>query len=573
MQFLTLFGDRPQADAVREKLAELKKQSGQFNAAELIWLRNQQSEDSVVKATATVRLLEMYQELGLYYEASRQWQRLENLPADVQLSTGESVANVTKRLQQDSILNMTRKMSGPAETVESVRIRSSNWVTNVEALEKSFGRYRTRFLLPSNMPFHLVDHDIGPSGVAAIDRQTGYVAGHLPIPTRNSFPSRSKMSQPGNFLPVGGPGEMLGLSLLELERKKPLWAGKTRLQIPSAYVPRVGPYGLDYCVFQSQRAIHCVDPRTGVVQWERELDDPESGLKNDPDGGIIGDDKVLVVFGADRQTYKVLQTRTGRELHRGVLQLDVNQIRRSFGRKLFYVATTPTGRRMRIWDPLSNRHPLDEPVAGRVFSAVTPDRELAIVLPRKLEGPKTGFVLRILDVERDHIQVEVPLSVQDLQRVNYLRVFRRGGRYYVNLHQPFQQALGDWFSYYASDTFLPAESVLGELISIDVESNRILWRREIPQRSILELPFFDLPFLVMISRVRDRESNRRQALLVEILDRDTGQTMAIADNILPDRIVHVEYEPMARQLLLQGLRTQVTIDFSDRRIFEEGLPL
>ncbi len=572
-QFLTLFGDRPQADAVRGALAELEHTSGQFNAAELLWLRNQESENLVVAATATVHLIDMYRERGLFYEANRQLSRLRTSPMDLELATGESVADVTRRLRQSPVLEATRKMTEATEPVDSVRIRSSHWVTNLESLTKSFGRYRTRFLLPSEMSFHLVDHNVNSTGVAAIDQQTGFIAGHLPIPRRNSFPSQSKLTQPGHFLPIGGPGEMLGASLLELQRGEPLWKGSSQLHIPSVYVPRVGPYGLDYCVFQSQRAIHCIDPVTGEMQWERELDDPESGLKNDPDGGIVGDADVLVVFGADRRSYKVLQTRTGREIRRGVLDFDVNQVRRSFGRKFFYVASTPTGRRMRIWDPLSNRYLLDEPVVGRVFSAVTPERELAIVLPDKTDKDQKSFLLRILDVEQDRIRTEVPLSVSDLQRVNYLRVFRQSGRYYVNLHQPFQQALGGWFSYYASDTFLPEESVLGELIAIDPDANRILWRREVPQRSILELPFFRLPFLVMISRVRDRQSNRRQALLVEILDRETGQTLAIADNILPDRIVHAEYDPESRQVILQGLRTQVTIDFSDNRLFKEGVPL
>ncbi len=572
-QFLTLFGDRPQANAVRAALANAEHKTGRFNAAELMWLKNQESENPTEAATATVKLLDMYRELGMFYEANRQLTRLQNQPPNLELMTGESVADVINRLQQQPIMQATRRMSVPTESVESVRIRSSHWVTNLESLTKSFGRYRTRYLLPSELSFHLVDHDISRSGVAAIDRQTGFIAGHVQIPRRNSFPSRSKSTQPGHFLPVGGPGEMLGVSLLELGSNEPLWTGNTQLQIPSVFVPRVGPYGLDYCVFQSQRAIHSIDPRTGRIQWECELDDPESGLKNDPDGGVIGDEHVLVVFGADRRSYRVLQTQTGREIRRGVLDLDVNQVRRSFGRKLFYVAATPTGRRMRIWDPLTDRHLLDERVAGRVFSAVTPERELAIVLPDNTDDEQTNYVLRILDVEHDRIQAEVPLTLEELERVNYLRVFRQGGRYYVNLHQPFQQALGDWFSYYASDTFLPAESVLGELIAIDADANRILWRREIPQRSILELPFFRLPFLVMISRVRDRESNRRQALLVEILDRETGQTLAIADNILPDRIVHATYDPMARELILQGLRTQVTIDFSDHQLFEEGSPL
>ena len=186
--------------------------------------------------------------------------------------------------------------------------------------------------------------------VAVIDRSAGLIAGKVRVPLRNSYPSLSKGAHVGHFFPVGSINHMTGVSLLEIADEKPLWKAKLGDAAAHQHILRVGPAGPGFCAFQGQQELVVLDPADGRTLWQRSDIDPSSGLVSDPYAGLFGDEEVLVLFAADRSSYTVFQTDTGEELYHGELNIDTGQIRRIFGRKLFYICDTPEGRRMRIWD-------------------------------------------------------------------------------------------------------------------------------------------------------------------------------------------------------------------------------
>jgi outer membrane protein assembly factor BamB len=564
VRFLAVYGWSAEADAVRVRLAQRHIARGRPQTAELLLLRCVRDPQSNQRAQAAAELARLYARLNIPIEAARVLARAEE----------QGLAGVADRLDEAARRELApaRRSFAKPGPVGAVRIharrddRAETWLT------ESFGQFRRRFALPHDLPFHILDKGTEPEGqVTLIDRATGVVSGRLAIPTQNSFPSLAKGPQSGHMIPVGGPGVMLGMSLLEHSGGEPAWSVKPQSPIPTDETLRVGPSGLGFCAFQSRQMLHVLDPATGHVLWERELADPAVGLMSDPYGGLIGDDEVLVLFDADRQGYTVYRTADGEELRRGRLDLDTNQVRRIFGRKLFYVATPAAGRRMRIWDPLGNRLEFDEPAGPRVFSAVTPDNELIVLLPPNKAGGDGR--LQIRDVEASRVLVEVAITPEELGNLNYLRAFRHFDRWYVNLQRPVPMPTDEWFSYYASDTFLSTETVQGELLAVDAESGRVLWRKSLPQRSLMRTPFFRLPFLVAFSRIRDRHQGGRQALLVELIDPATGETIAVEHNIPPDRIIHAEYDPDRRNLVLFGLRGRIEIDFQDLGVPRDGEPL
>ncbi len=72
---------------------------------------------------------------------------------------------------------------------------------------------------------------------------------------------------------------------------------------------------------------------------------------------------------------------------------------------------------------------------------------------------------------------------------------------------------------------------------------------------------YRLPILVAISQVRNSYYGNRQSMLVEVIDAKTGQTIGVKDNILPDRIVNLYYDPQAGRIELRGLKCRIDIDF------------
>jgi hypothetical protein len=324
-----------------------------------------------------------------------------------------------------------------------------------------------------------------------------------------------------------------------------------------------------------------LDPVTGQTLWKRTDIDPASGLVSDPYAGMFGDAEVLVVFGSNRSSYSVYQTQTGEELHHGELDVDTGQIRRIFGSKLFYISNKPEGRRMRIWDFKANRLAFDQLAGPRIHTALTPDQELVLLIPprdvEKTDGEccEKPSRLQILDVAKGKLLLDLSVPAEDLKNLNYVRAFRHGGRFYVNLQRTVQMPVERLFSYYASDSFPPVENIQGDLLAVDPETSEVLWKRTLPQRSILQMSHIRLPFLVTMSRVRDRWQGGKQGLLVEILDAETGETIAQKDNIFSDRVVNLAYNKDNGWLDLNGLKTRVRLKFGPAvaRIPNENEPL
>jgi hypothetical protein len=158
------------------------------------------------------------------------------------------------------------------------------------------------------------------------------------------------------------------------------------------------------------------------------------------------------------------------------------------------------------------------------------------------------------------------MPAEAIATLNYMRVFSDKDRYYVNFQRTAQPQQGRLHSYYTSDAFLPADNIQGDLYAADRATGKILWKRTLPQRSIIRTPHCHLPFLITMCRQADRWNQSKTSLLVEVLDGATGQTIGLKDNIFPDRILHLAYEPERGRLELRGLRTTVRLEFAEPRV-------
>jgi outer membrane protein assembly factor BamB len=594
-QFVRLCDDWPQATGTRFRLADLLIERGEFQEAELLLVRERSSADPHVAGNATVRLLRLWEHVGLYSLAANLLSELEDRFGDVELQAvplpnGRGTDHFTGRefVAAFSRGSMTwqafARKRRPDWDVRRVVISEDRTRGSELRLAEAFGNGEqgNRALDRAGVGVHLfqtppVLKPLGDAGWRIVDRDSGVVMGQLPELNR-FYPTALQPGSPKaihHFFPVGGQGRMLGFSLLGRDQEDPAWKTPFTVLHGSQEFLRVGPVGPGYCVFQSRQHLVMTDPATGRIAWQRELE-PHAGLLAESDTGLFGDHEALVVFGADQASYTVFETATGRELRRGKLPVDQYQSRRAFGRRLFHITDANNGRRMRIWDSLTDRNELDEPLAAGVSlfqPHVTADGELLLLL-------RSGRV-RVIDVYNSLLKLDVTLPESDVRATNTLRAFSDCDRYYLNLQRPLDNSGRSPFSYFVSDSLIPKSEVLGDLHAFARPSQpqpldraegplgQKLWLRVLPQRTILRLDNARVPFLIAISRQQDRTRSDKAALRVETLDALTGNQHGVCEHVLTTRFVQAQHDPEAARLTLVGLTTQVTLDYGrDKQRFE-----
>ncbi|RMG40454.1 MAG: hypothetical protein D6725_03350 [Planctomycetota bacterium] len=554
--FVTQFAEWPEAAAVRIRLADLYLERSELQKAELHLLAAAARGDAPTALLARVRLAEVLDRAGLCEEAADRLDRLRHeVPGGV-LPDGRTVADAVASLPlRPATRRMLAGTTGVAWPVETALIRQIPWQRHDVRFATVYGRYRKTYAVPHDWQLLAFDRGTDEEGkLVFVDRLSGYQAGSVRVPRRFMYPSWRRYPGGSHLIPLGAAGTMFAVSALEYGRPLPVW------ETP---FPRsggvdsvlVGPAGATFCIFQYRQHLVAVDPLDGRVLWYRRDVPPVSGLHIDGYAGLIGDDRAIVLFEADRRSYIVYRTLDGRILRRGELDIDARYARRAFGRKLFYVTDSPVDRRMRIWDPLTDTVEFDAPFNGRMLTYLTPQHELAIVLP--------NGQLHVIDVPNNRTRLKLPLSPARLRALTYVRVFSDRDHYFVNLQHSGPVQRSRLFSSYATDLSLSVVPVHGALLCIDARSGRKLWERELPQRSVLDLSSYRLPFLVTLSSIRDTYRAYQRSLLVELIDLRSGNTILRQENLPPDRIAHVTVDP-AGVLRIDGFNGALEIDFSRR---------
>lgn len=561
-RFATTYATWPEAAPVRTALAERLIALGRYQEAEFLLLKNRTNEDAGVSGDATLSLARMWSRLGLHEESAGLVEELAGKFAETHLSHGLNGRRAAAAvLENDLTAKALKARRGPQHRVSRAVVTETRWIENDPKLEQIYSHYRRRFLTPAGDSFELLDKSIGvgEGRMAVVDRQLGVQVGEKTIPARNSYPSLTRNAHVGHFVPVGAASQMLGISLLEYWDPNPLWKLEPRTLAGREEIVRVGPAGTSFCTFQTHGRLIVVDPGSGRVLWQRDDLEPGGGLHGDPYAGLLGDEIALVVFAADRSTYSAYETTTGKLLRRGTLDVNPQQARHVFGRRLFYHEPDAEGLAMRIWDPVTGESKLTARMQpqSRQRAALTPENELVLI--------GSDGELSIRDVANERTLLEASLPADDVKNVNYVRACRDDDLFLVNLQRTVQVPGVRTYSYYATDTFLPSMQVVGDLLAVDPASDRVLWTRRINQRTLVRTPNHRLPFIILVSRIRDRANGNRQSMLIELLDRKTGETLARRDNILSDRFVHLHYDADASVIELHGMQTIVKIEFGPEK--------
>jgi outer membrane protein assembly factor BamB len=537
--YLRTFGTWPRAGAVRNELARRLMHRGEDQRAELLLLGNRSHPETA--AAATELLFQLWTAHGLHDRAA-------------ELLTDKATRTLAASRSRTTMTAFAlRRLAGP-RSVRRVTIRETVWDAGDLTAANAYTRSRQLFPTPAESPYDLLDLGDGvQTELAVIHRATGVSAGKIAIESRNSFPASARYAHVGQFLSLGSAGKLHGLSLLELYHGKPFWTARPQGFENRQDILLVGPAGATFAVFQARGTLLAADPGTGRLLWQRN-DLPESaGLRSDPYSGLFGDEHVLTVFDADAAGYTTYRTATGDVLRRGRLNISQRFERRLFGRLLAYVAEERGKTRLRIWDPLTDRRLLDREIHPASQTTTSSDTELLVLSP---DGE-----LLVVDVPAGKVRQTIRFEADETRGMTYFKAFRSGGRLFVNVQRP-ARVVDRFISSYAGDALGRTEHVRGELYVFDVASGRRLWSRTFPQRTVLLPRTGELPFLVMISRSRGTQA----ALLVEAVDAATGTTLGLRDDLLPDRILHLSYDPESNAVELRGIQNRIRLQLHHRRL-------
>lgn len=570
--------DGPDLGDARSYLASRYVEEGATHAAEMLWLRNRQELDSEVAAEASQRLALLWERAGFVSDAARQLEMLATTYASTPLPGGSTGADYVRRLPADR----------PAKRAW-LQSHEPNWIVDhVEIQQVAAQPDFVQSHLPSGLPdresiqfqpdrTEVTAHGnlsrIGGQAIEFVtyqtqfedqqvmsifDQRTKLRLGSLTLPVARRFASYDKLVSGGHLIPIGVPGGILGVSTLQLGDSTPVWR-----QFPKDLAGRrspvtPGPSGVNFASFFWRNRLYVVDPTDGALLWRRMIPMQDSAQSQRLD--VIGDQHVLAIPGVDqsvdppRRNYEVFETATGRKLATVNPGFQPGNWQGWAGRFAVGIADTSQGRRLQIYDLMKNAVELSEAISEGGRPPVLFQNEL-ICLGGNGE-------LKVFDISQGRRTLSVQFAASELlQPIGTIRVFSDQSRSFVNLQRHTPTATTSHFNQ-ALNSQMPGISVRDDLYAFDRATNELLWKRSVPNRRVLQFPDCHLPFLVMMSHVKDRVNNSLESLAVEVIDSQSGVTIGYRENLTYDRqLLTSHYDGERGQIVIRGLTSDIELRF------------
>ncbi|MEK6257592.1 MAG: PQQ-binding-like beta-propeller repeat protein [Planctomycetota bacterium] len=579
-RFVRAFDDDSMTRPVRASLAAKLVENGEPQSAETLWLRNRMSDDPASAAESAARLSELWERAGFLDEAAEQLDSLATEFARVRLPDGSTGAEYVARLSPHRLVRQAwQRSQRPAWDVDRVEIvgtradtgfvQQPNFVGDapnvlgrfVPERAGSFSRQNSKSPdQPCEFVLSTIEWGAGNQQIVSVfDRRTSLPRGAVRVPMSHVWPNQGKLPSAGHLIPLGMSGGVIGLSTLQLGDGEPVWK-----QLPadlkdrqSATVP--GPSGPSFASFLSRNRLYVVDPLDGELLWQRTLSLNSQESPSNQRLEIVGDQFALAVQSPDRTTYEVFETSTGRALKTVRPGFDSRQWQAVFGRHVAAVVETPEGRRLQILDLLKEAPDVSEPVGDKVLKF--PSGQFEFFGRGEIALCGSNGEIRIFDVPRGLKTLDVPPGELEMEGFGAFKVLADHDRYYVNVQRQMPNAMTLNYNHALMDSPLPGVHLRDDIYAFDRTTNRLLWRRSIPFRTVLQFPRSKVPFLVAVSLVKDRQNTNQQSLTVEVLSGTTGETIGYRENLPNDRLLAADYDATAGRIILSGQTTNIELRF------------
>ena len=572
-RYVRVFDAESSVASPRSHLASQFAAAGAVHSAETLWLRNKGNGAPEEAAEATMRLMGLWEKTGFVTEAARQLELLATDFAETPLPGGLTGAQFVSRLEADRpakiAWHQSREPSWPVNHVEihqtTVQPEFVQQILPSGSSNREPLRFQSDRVEIASLGRHLryaaqpVDFVMSPSDLedqlmlTVFDQRSRSRLGSLTIPVTHQMVPLSKQVSGGHLVPFGVPGGLVGVSTLQLGDGEPVWrqfpADLTGWRSP--VIP--GPSGPNFSSFLWRNRLYVVDPLDGALLWQRVIplssQEPSQNLALD----LIGDRQALAVRSADRTSYEIFETTTGRKISTVRPGFVPGQWQGSFGRYVAGFSDSPEGRRLQVRDLLKEAPEISELVMD------------ASRQPMLLQGGELVYVgssgsIKIFDVARCETKLSVPSDNAQLSPIGAMRVLSDRSRYFVNLQRLTPTATTAHF-HQPINTQVHGMSVRDDFYAFDRASGDLLWKRSLPHRTILQVPDGRLPFLVTLSAVKDRGDNSPQSLLIEVIDSGTGATIGYRENLRIDQLLTAHYDGEAGRILIRGQTSDIELRF------------
>ena len=573
-RFVRAFDDDPMVRPVRASLAARLVENGEPQAAETLWLRNRLSDDPASAADAAAKLSELWERAGFIDEAAEQLDSLATEFARVKLPEGSTGGEYATRLAPHRLAwQAWQRSQSPTWNVGRVEIvvtRAAAGFVQQSGFEGGVSNERGRFVpervgsfsrqvgktpeQPCDFVFSMIESGVANQQLVSVfDRRTSLPRGAVIIPASHRWPVGDKLTPVGHLIPLGSPGGAIGLSTMQLADGEPVWR-----QLPAELKDRQsptfpGPSGPSFASFLWRNRLFVADPLDGELLWQRTLSLDSQEISSNQRLEIVGDQFALAVQSPDRSTYEVYETSTGRALKTVRPGFDPRQWQTAFGRHVVGIVDTPTGRRLQLRDLLKEAPEVSEPVGDRVLTYPLGRGEFAFL--------GTNGEIKVFDVPRGLRKLDVSLDTSELSGFGAFRVLADHERYYVSLQRQMTTAMTTNYNEAMNDSPLSGVNLRDDIYAFERATGRLLWKRSIPSRTVLQFPRCRVPFLVAVSVVKDRQNTNQQSLTVEVLSGLTGETIGYRENLPYDRLLSADYDATTGLILLGGQSHNIELRF------------
>jgi hypothetical protein len=268
---------------------------------------------------------------------------------------------------------------------------------------------------------------------------------------------------------------------------------------------------------------------------------------------MFADDLVLVIFDADHVTYRLLDPRSGELLRTGKLEPAVEPRRRgwAFGRRLLFLSQE-TPAQLKLWDPLEEGSVLVMPFAGRCLVDTGLGSGLATIL--------NGGRLLILDTQHGEVIWETTLSPAEAAAARQIRSCRERDRFLIHVEQDIASSTSSQATHDISG--VPNLPLSGSLFVID-RTTGSHWNRSMPRCNLLLFPIDRVPALITLGRTREGAADQGPAFVLEVIDGNSGDTLARTEELLRTNkvLVHTRYDEDRNVVELLGDESRIDVRF------------
>lgn len=550
-QYLLQHPHGPRSAEIRLALARQMIQNGQLQAAELLLWEDHQGTDPAALAASQL-LLNLYESVGLYEESGLLLHQIGTRLTAVQGPEGRTGHDVYSQYPRTSLAwSAAQRFVPPDWDIENIHIDEQHEVDL--KLRNTFNSAPRYLHFPHSSQHLVVRGQTLSSTLQQVDSETGTVVADITLPSAGAsgfFPFFDTRHRLGHFLPLGGAANCYGVSLLERGLS---WHQSSTPQLRLNSLVRVGPCTPQVCVFRTRDRLLGLSPSTGQLLWERtDLEDSGRPTQHSMTA-LPGDSQAVVLFEHDTKVFRVYKTADGSFVRQGRLA-NCFYVHQHFGRNLLY-ASDQTMKSVQLWDPLTDTVLFE--AAQMAANVGISERETEFTVS------DTFGKVRVIEGLTGKVKLQInlnPLDFQPPQPPPMVKSFTDGTRYYINVNRQLPVMSHSTFP---SDAVFPNHLITGDLHAVDPTTSQVLWTRaRLSQQNVVHLADYRLPFLVTLSRTRGQPRGISQtSLRVDVIDGQTGRTIANKANIFNDRLFLSDYDRDAGRLRFRGAVTQIHLDF------------